>query len=63
MATTGHTGPSLEKLAAHTEHSLELVKHSEQLMTEAVANDNELDRFMAQSGYTVDEMREAMLAA
>ena len=54
--------PTLTDLASRMEHSHNLARRSEQLAAEADHNDAELDRLIAQSEYTVDEVREAMMA-
>ena len=44
------------------ERSRNLARRSEQLAIEADANDGQLDQLIIQSGYTIDEVRDAMLA-
>ena len=61
--TKEHTPrPTLQALVTHMERSVDLVRRGEHLARQADDNDAELDQLIAQSGYTLAEVTEAMLA-
>lgn len=62
MTTINAARPTLADLVSHMERSHELARQSEVLATAADANDAELDRLIASSGYTLAEVTEALQA-